>query len=351
MSSFEVKVRKITVTPHENAEALEIGTIDGYQFVVAKGHWQTGDLGVYIPEQAVVPDHLISEMGLEGRLAGSAKNRVKAIKLRGALSQGLFYKPAEKPLPPHWDEGLDVGSELGIYKYEPPIPASLAGKIREPKEYGNQIGIFRTYTDIENIKKYPDVLEVGEEVVMTEKLHGTCCIFALIENEFLVSSKGIAARFLTLTDEPGNVYWQIAHKFNLREKLEKIAAAVNTKELILFGEGLGVQDLMYGLTKGQLDFRAFDLYDRYGFYNYNEFKCMCQLAGIPTVPLLYQGAYSKEVLAEHTTGKSTLANHIREGVVVKPITERTSGMLGRVIFKSVSEAYLLRKGDNVTEFN
>src|SRR5689334_3340088 len=157
MSSFDVKVRRIVVTPHNNADALEIGTIDGYQFVVAKGQWQTGDLGVYIPEQAVVPDNLIAEMGLEGRLAGKDKNRVKAIKLRGVLSQGLFYKPADG-LPADWIEGQEVGSALGICKYEPPIPAEFASEVEAAPG-----GIFSSYTDIENIKKWPDIFIPGEQ--------------------------------------------------------------------------------------------------------------------------------------------------------------------------------------------
>ena len=43
------------------------------------------------------------------------------------------------------------------------------------------------------------------------------------------------------------------------------------------------------------------------------------------------------------------AAHIREGVVIRPRTERHDDRTGRVILKSVSGDYLTRKGDT-TEF-
>src|SRR6185312_807199 len=95
MSSFEVKIHRIKVEAHPNADRLEIGRIVGqdYQFIVGKGQFTDGSLFVYIPEAAIVPDWLLEEMGLVGKLNGLAKNRVKAQKFRGVLSQGLAYEP------------------------------------------------------------------------------------------------------------------------------------------------------------------------------------------------------------------------------------------------------------------
>lgn len=345
MSVFDVKVRRIVVSPHYNADALEVGTIDGYQFVVAKGMWQTGELGVYIPEQAIVPAELIAEMGLEGRLTGKDQNRVKAVKLRGVLSQGLFYKPPDRPLPAHWVEGLEVGAELGIIKYEPAIPDDFAGEVEAAPG-----GIFTSYTEIENIKKWPGVLQDGESVVMTEKLHGTCVIVGFADGKPVVSSKGLAGRGMVLREKVGNVYWKIARKFELFEKVAALMEHFNQPELLLFGEGLGVQDLKYGLPKGRLGFRAFDLLVPGGYLDYAKFLEYCRFGEIPVVPELFEGPFGQETLLAHTRGQSTLAQHIREGVVVKPLHERDDPGLGRVVLKSISEDYLLRKGD-VTEFN
>lgn len=344
MSTFVCKIRRITVEIHPNADLLEIGRIDGYQFVVAKGQWHTGDLGVYIPEQSIVPTALIEEMGLVGRLAGPEANRVKAIKLRGVLSQGLFYRPDGVTFTDDM-EGHDLAGELGITKWEPPIPLEMAGQV-EPAPSNT---IFRSYTDIEDIKRYPNVLVEGEEVIFTEKLHGSCCIVGILNGQRVVSSKGLASKHLVLTETPSNLYWRIAYQEKLFEKLENFLDTNGLKEGLLFGEVLGVQDLMYGLSKGKLSYRAFDLYNGFGYVPYSMFDQFCKAWEVPSVPVLYQGLFSKEVLAQHTSGKSTMADHIREGVVVRPVVEREDLELGRVILKSVSPDYLVRKGG--TEFN
>ena len=70
-------------------EWLELAQIGEYRAVVPRGQYSTGDWAIYIPEQAIVPDELLAELGLTRRLAGQRKNRVKATRFRGELSQGL----------------------------------------------------------------------------------------------------------------------------------------------------------------------------------------------------------------------------------------------------------------------
>ena len=91
MSEFEVKTYPVIIERHPDADLLELARIGDYYSIVLKGQFQTGDTCAYIPEASVIPDNLIAKMGLEGKLAGRAHNRVKAIKLRGVLSQGLVY--------------------------------------------------------------------------------------------------------------------------------------------------------------------------------------------------------------------------------------------------------------------
>ena len=122
MSTFTVTIIPVAIEAHPDADALEIARIGGYRSVIRKGSFRTGDLVAYIPENAVLPAPLLEELGLSGRLAGSEKNRVKAIKLRGVLSQGICY-----PARPEWLEGQDVAEILGIRKYEPPVPTSMDG--------------------------------------------------------------------------------------------------------------------------------------------------------------------------------------------------------------------------------
>ena len=144
MSTFEVKVRKIIVKPHPDADLIEVGQVDDFQVIVGKGQFQSGDLVVYIPEAAIVPDWLIEKMGLVGKLAGPKHNRIKACRLRGIVSEGLCY-PVIREQGFLFDgiydvvfnehdrfnvnEGDDVTEFLGIEKYIPIVPVHMAGEV------------------------------------------------------------------------------------------------------------------------------------------------------------------------------------------------------------------------------
>ncbi|MCY3849845.1 MAG: hypothetical protein OXF75_03455 [Acidimicrobiaceae bacterium] len=90
MSSFECPVVTVAIEEHPNADRLEVAVVDGWRVVVASGAFTDGDAAVYIPEASILPGPLIAELGLDGRLAGPSHNRVKALRLRGELSQGLL---------------------------------------------------------------------------------------------------------------------------------------------------------------------------------------------------------------------------------------------------------------------
>jgi hypothetical protein len=78
------------------------------------------------------------------------------------------------------------------------------------------------------------------------------------------------------------------------------------------------------------------------YLDYDEFVALLQRLGLPQVPVLYRGPWSKE-LWKHADGESTLAKHIREGFVVRPMKERFEATLGgRLILKLHGEAFLLK---------
>lgn len=387
MADFKAEVVELTIEEHPNADALELARVGDYLSVVRKGQFQTGDYAVYIPEQAVLPEWLIAELGLEGRLAGKDKNRVKAVKLRGILSQGLVYGLEGSAPPPEFPDsctyavvgenmcmgvglGDDVTEFLDITKYEPPIPSHMNGQVF------NAFGYTLNY-DIENIKKYPDVLTVGEKVAVTEKLHGTWACFGYhpeIDHP-IVTSKGLSAKGLAFKwafpENENNLYVQAFQRLSYRnvEKaplfpcqtgttvVDRVHQALHLDRetpVYLLGEiyGKGVQDLHYGEARPA--FRLFDVYVGHpgeGFYiDAWMHPALEEYAKVELVPVLYWGPFYRDIVDQLTSGETTLGgDNIREGVVIKPAEERTDDELGRVIVKSVSEAYLLRKGG--TELN
>lgn len=394
MSTFVVKIHRIKIEQHPNADALECAVVGDYRSIVQKGQYKDGDLVAYIPEAAIVPDWLIAKLNLEGRLAGSDKNRVKAVRLRGIVSQGLvapcdwhqeidpdvFHQVIEV-----WSmhcedvdkrqivkEGDEVTEFLGITKWEPPIPIHMAGEVRALHGYTISY-------DIENYKMYPDIIADGEDVVMTEKLHGTWACFGWHPDAgHIVTSKGLSKGGLCFKLEveanQNNLYIRTMKQVgaNMREPTEWPAIAVyqhlalerERRPVYLLGEifGAGVQDLHYGAKSptfrlfdvyvGRPD-RSFDMPTNHGRYlGFDELEILSEDLGIPLVPVLYRGPFSKSVLTEHTNGTETFSNqglNIREGVIVRSGVERYAPNVGRVQLKSVSDAYLFRK--NGTEFN
>jgi len=353
MSTFKVTAEKIQVTEHPNADALELAVIGGYRAVVVKGVYRTGDLVCYIPEAGVLPENLIKELGLEGKLAGSKKNRIKPVRLRGALSQGIVCKPSmltEQELEEAYRNNLDLAEKLEITKYVPPVPTHMAGDVEGD---ASQV----RWIDIENIKRYETIFNTGDEVVVTEKLHGTCMIVNIHVDENVrvtVSSKGLNAKHLVLKESEKNLYWQVAKLYNLQETGVKLAEKLGSIQVALFGEvfGPGVQDLHYGVEQNQRGYRIFDV-----AYVTSEGKTVFvdakDLEGlleglVESVPVLYTGPYNRELIWEMAEGKDTLSQtHVREGVVVRSAEETecvTETYQGRKIAKFVSEAYLTRKG-------
>ena len=362
---FAVEVVTLShVKKHENADSLDIARIQGYECVVRKDQYHTGDLAVYIPEGSVLPEGLLKELDLwnqeagKGKLSGSRGNRLKAVRLRGVVSQGLLA-----PVPPGLSPGDDAAAHYGIVKYIPEIPVHMRGMMTP------SFGYTPAY-DIENILKYPDVLQDGEDVAYTEKIHGTLACYALVpgmDNESLINGNTIIASksmlghssFKNAPENDNNLYVNTFRKKLLDPgvwvEIGRIASEEETS-VTIFGEifGRGVQDLHYGCERDK-DFRVFDIHvgppGEGWFLNPGKLRTTATSLGLTTVPLLHEGLHSEELLRRFRDGRDSISgSHVREGIVINPLQERQDEELGRVKLKAVSPDYLFRKG-NQTEFS
>jgi RNA ligase (TIGR02306 family) len=353
MSTFEVKTRVIDVLDtHPTADRLELVVIGGYKAVVQKGIHKVGDRILYIPEDAVFTNMEIAHrLKIDTYLTGKAKNRVKAIRLRGILSQGIVIP---------FDIVDEVTSSLGfgyfskvydsdlteplqIEKYEEPIPMEMAGKVRRWPEFVPKY-------DVENIKR-PESLNVmilGEEVVATEKLHGTNITIAIGPGLDEGEVAFVCSRNNALQESDTNVYWRAVKKYDLVRKVKELLINdphANETSISLHGEVVGVQDLKYGFINGEIGFFAFDIMIGGKFIDHDAFMGICHHFDIPTVPEIYRGPYDYETINRFAQGKTTLGTgDILEGIVAKPVKERTDSYGNRAQFKFISEEYLLRKG-------
>lgn len=320
-------VRIESVERHPNADSLSIAHVTGYPVIIRTGDFAAGDLAVYVPVDLCLPVADPRFAFLAPRGADSAgRHRVRAVRLRGTFSMGLLV-----PADPAWTDGLDVTEAIGAVKYEPPIDLATGG------ENESCPGYLPTYTDIEPWRRWRDVPGVvvpGEEIVVTEKIHGANARFVYRDGRLWVGSHSCVKRY-----DPANIWWRVATRMGLEQRLFAYPGVV------LFGEVFGkVQDLRYGI-ESDVGLVAFDAYDSMTgrYYDEDEFANLILHLGLNRVPVLYRGPWTD--LAPLAEGGTVLANgaHVREGCVAKPTRERWHDGLGRVILKMHGEGYLLRK--------
>lgn len=329
MSDHRIEVIPVeTIIPHPNGDQIEILKIWDYECAVRKGEFKIGDL-VCFAEPDVLLNPKRPEFAFLDPKGTKDWVRIKAKKIRGRFSQGLVIRAPEGAKP-----GDNLWDHFGCKRYEP----SAAGSPR----WGNVVSGHREtppegnfpVMDCENFRKYAGkVLQEGEIVHLTSKLHGASARFLHNGEKFHLSSR----RFWKKRDEKNT--WASACDQN--PWIEKWCEA--HPGLTLYGEVFGqVQDLKYGAEQDQIFFAVFDIWNGQRFLDWSEMQEIGE--GLTFVPHLFSGPYNKEMVLELSEGMETWpgANHIREGVVVRPDKERWDPCCGRVLLKSVGNNYLQR---------
>ena len=324
MSIFKVEVVKInSVNPHDNADRLEIASIQGmaYQVVTAKGNFKGGDLAFYFPIDSVIPDEFLDKFGIRPYYS----KKLRAARLRGIFSEGLLIPVGEDFT---GNVGDDYTEHFGVTKYEYPIPQNMNGDME------SHIGQYK-FPSPEHLKRYRDVLYDGEEVIVTEKLHGT--LFTVMVDES--GTPHIGSHNYFWKNNANNKSLVYVRAYNEHPELHKLPVGTQ-----VVGEIYGVQDIKYGLTKGNIGIAFFAVKSEGRFLNYNEFVAFCEDFSLPRVPVLYTGPYSWSAVSQFNNADSVLCPQcLMEGVVVQPLVERTHPEIGRVVLKLISDRYLLRK--------
>lgn len=324
----------------ENSDRLELTHVYSYPCIVQKGLHEVGNKVVYFPVDAKLPDKELFSFVWQGKESPTAKQRtVKAIRLRGTFSMGIVL-PFDEVMaaypelnPEDWDVGHNMAAALGVEKYEPPEPMSTGGdNERHP-------GWLPHYTDIENLRKYHPVLEKGEKVVLTEKIHGANARYVYHEGRLWVGSHHNCKK----PDSEDNIWSNVARKNNFEERLAKFPG------LVFFGEVYGQiqKGFRYDQEEGRSDFILFDIYDisKGRYLDWEDFLQVAKGVDIPHVPVIARGVWEgfNEDVEGLADGESALAEHIREGFVLRLEKERFDDKLGRVILKLPGQDYLTGK--------
>lgn len=325
MSTHSVNVIEIEkVLPHSNAERLEVVPVGGWQAVVKKGQFQPGDRAVYIQPDYTVPTSRpeFSFLAREGR----DRHRLRAVRLRGALSFGLLI-----PVP---DDVADasvgdcVMERLGVARYEPPVKSFRGGGDDQELPETEWPNVYAPKFDIESIQNFLDAIKPGEPVVVTEKLHGANGRYLWHDGKLFIGSRGRWLKPDTIND------WSRALTPEMRAWLEA------NPDTTLFGEVYGpVQSLKYGLSEPR--FAAFAALKNDQWLNLPDLFASLDDAGVARVPRLYCGPFDFDEIKAIAETDSSVGppGHMMEGVVIVPTVERHDPDFGRVAMKHISSRY------------
>lgn len=332
--------RILEINPYGNADTLEIARVWDYEVIIRKGEYKVGDLVSYLAVETICGGNPTFSF-----LGKDAFRPLRAKRLRGVFSQGLIV-----PAPPGWtEENVSVVEFYGLVR-APEKEEKIEGKISRGsdgiKVFGTSghtesppfpLGVY----DVDPLKKFASTLEEGEEVYITEKIHGENHVLTFHEKRLWSRSRQHWKK-----REEDSRWWTVALRDGFEKKLAKYP------NLIFYGELYGNNSFFRydcPIVDGyaQRRFRVFDIKDKEtnAYLHPDRVQEICKDLGIDTVPVLYRGPWKTDrslyILAE---GRSTLnENVIREGFVVRSLTNPQLENGSRKVFKLISPEYLLLK--------
>jgi RNA ligase (TIGR02306 family) len=322
--------RIAAINPIPEADAIEVATIRGWQVVVKKGEFVAGDECVYFEVDALLPvtDErfaFLAPRGVRTDAEGRSGHVLKTAKLRGQVSQGLALPRSTFP-DPAYRHGDDVTGALGIVKWEPPIPASLAGMVAGA--WPNWL----SKTDEERVEN------IGNEQlaawaklygwIATEKADGSSCSVWIDDD-----TDGVGSRNLNLKETEGNTLWHLARKNDLHALLRKHFSGRAAVQGEVFGEGIQGNPLK---IKGQR-ILLFNLNVEGERLPRNQWPDEFLLMSMPRIASFAFPATAAEAVMQVQGMQSIISpGRPAEGVVWRNVND------GLLSLKAVSATYLLK---------
>jgi len=327
---MERKLAKIVsidaILPIENADAIEVAKIGGWNVVVKKGEFTPLQKAVYFEIDSWIPEH-IAPFLFEGKEFNGVKGaRLRTKKLRGVISQGLLI-----PVPEQYytlEEGTDVTELFGVQKWEKPLPEQLRGMAK-----GN-FPSFIPKTDQERVQNLTkEIAEYADELFeVSIKLDGSSITVFVYNGE-----DGVCSRNLELKEDDNNAFWKIAKELDLHHKIK-----LTGRNFAVQGEMLSPSIQGNWEKVDKLCMYVYDVYDiDKGCYLLpSERIKFCRELDIPHVPTIMTHKLESNVQAilDMAEGEGMNKGVKREGLVFKH-------MISDFSFKAISNSYLLKNKD------
>jgi RNA ligase (TIGR02306 family) len=338
------------VEPIPNADAIERVRVLGWWVVAKKGEHRPGEKVVYCEIDSLLPERPEFEFLRAGSFKPAQTDatgvttipagfRIKTVKLRGQVSQGICFPLPILPAGAPTEEGADVTDLLGVRKWEPPPPVGMGGKVK-----GGFPG-FLPKTDETRVQVLEAALQRhrGKTFYVTEKLDGTSFTAFVRQGEF-----GICSRSLWMDEaDESNILVRVSKALKLEEKLraarERLGHDVAIQAEVI---GPGIQRNKYGLKEVTL--RVFNLLnvDAYRLVDHPTKLAALAEMGLEPVPQLGTFVLDHTVdqlvaLAEGTSALNPKTQ--REGIVLRPLAEEYDEDIGgRLSFKAINPKFLLK---------
>ena len=173
--------RIISIEPIPDADMIVKATVLGWQLVIKKDELKQGDLCVYVEIDSILPERDVFEF------LRNKQFRIKTVRLRGQVSQGICFPLNILPEGLLIEEGADMTGSLGIAKYEPPVPACLNGIMKGdfpsfiPKTDETRVQVLQTLLDEHE----------GKPCYVSEKLDGSSATYYIKYGVFGVCSRNM----------------------------------------------------------------------------------------------------------------------------------------------------------------
>ena len=331
------------IRPIENADAIECVVILGWTVVAKKGEFKVGDKCVFFEIDSILPnEEKYSFLDYKEEYNGY---RLKTVRLRGQLSQGLALPINIFELPEDIEIGTDLTEQLKIRKYEPPVPEEVGAK---PSNRVWEI----PKTDEERYQSNPNLVDAlkGKEYYASVKLDGTSTTIILNINDENEPEVNVCGRNTCYEENPNNKYWAVAMKYNMKEKILEHYNKTG-KRLAFQGELIGpkIQGNKMGLTEN--DLYIFNVWIAEGKQPYE--KCDIDTAlsfvkelELKFVPIELTGIF--EYNTEDLQGLTELPynkyfKNAKPSQNIEGLVFRSKDM--KVSFKVISNKFLLRGGE------
>ncbi|MFO0553081.1 MAG: RNA ligase family protein [Polyangiaceae bacterium] len=346
MAFFGVTEEQIdAVRAIDGADRIELATLRGkdFQFVIAKGSFAPGDRCLYLPVDSLLPSSLAERLGVSGKLAGRDKNRVKTVKLRGQISQGIVADLALVPDTVRAQGPDALTAHLGVTKYEPQEILTQGAIL---VELPDGLSVY----DIEGADRCVDIAGSlhDVDVLVTEKVEGSnFSVLCRADGTVTVQQR---TKKVVPNDAVEHTFWAVARRSRAIEFAEHLVRRTPGFDVAVYGEviGPGIQGNLYKLERHAL--RLFDI-KRGGHWLAPDafLEAVASFYEAPEdilAPVLHKGLLSDwlsgRTIKQASNGRSKLADVPREGVVIRPLVERILPDFGRLILKQRSPEYLAK---------